>query len=116
MTESLPISDDDCQQCGACCAPNTDWLSYPEVTDEEALVLPERFRLQIIDGELATRDRRGGVRCVALEGELGVAVRCEVHDVRPEVCRQFTAGSRHCLEARADVLRELTGGQPPSRP
>lgn len=105
MTSTHRISDSHCQQCGACCAPNTDWLSYPEVTDEEALALPERFRLQIIDGELATRDRPGGVRCVALEGELGVAVRCEVHAVRPAVCRAFTAGSQHCLDARADVLR-----------
>lgn len=105
MTSPQRISDSDCQQCGACCAPNTDWLSYPEVTDEEALALPERFRLQILDGELRTRDRRGGVRCVALAGELGRAVRCEIHAVRPAVCIAFAAGSRHCLEARADVLR-----------
>lgn len=99
------MSDADCRECGACCAPNTDWPSYAEVTAEEQEALPERYRLDIVDGELATRDRPGGVRCVALEGELGVKVRCEIHGVRPNVCRLFIAGSRPCLEARADVLR-----------
>lgn len=71
----------------------------------EVAALPERFRLQVVDGELATRDRPGGVRCVALSGELGVSVRCDVHAVRPSVCQRFVAGSRPCHDARADVLR-----------
>ncbi|MCA9630885.1 MAG: YkgJ family cysteine cluster protein [Myxococcales bacterium] len=51
-----------------------------------------------------SRPNTPGVRCVALEGELGLSVRCAMHQQRPSACRRFRAGSRACLEARAEVL------------
>lgn len=121
---SLTSFELDCQACGACCAPRTDWPTYVHVREVERRRLPTLFAARVIDGELATipdptpsqpaiRTGSGeempesaahGVRCVALQGELGVRVRCQIHSVRPQVCRQFRAGSRACLEARAEVL------------
>ena len=84
------MSDDHCTRCGACCA---------------------AFRVDFHPSELATADRAGvppalGVpltahlvrmrgtdaappRCVALEGEIGVRVRCAIYAVRPGPCRDF---------------------------
>lgn len=116
-------------RCGACCAPRESWATYVHVTLEERQRLPRRFALRVIDDELATVAdlgetaadslnaphpqigephppfrRRAGVRCIALKGELGRDVGCEIHADRPEVCRRFRVGSRACLAARAEVL------------
>lgn len=126
---SLTRFELECTRCGACCAPRETWTTYVHVTVEERQRLPRRFALRVIEDELATLPdfeastsdlhntphpqtrgsdtpfRRGpGVRCVALRGELGRDVGCEIHADRPAVCRRFRVGSRACLEARAEVL------------
>ena len=42
-------------------------------------------------------------RCLALEGEVGIAVKCSVYNCRPQACRLFNPGSTLCLEARAKI-------------
>jgi Fe-S-cluster containining protein len=42
-------------------------------------------------------------RCVALEGEVGTAVKCSVYNCRPQACRLFEPGSKLCLEARSKL-------------
>jgi len=39
-------------------------------------------------------------RCVALEGQIGVSVKCSVYNCRPTACRKFEPGSELCVEAR----------------
>ena len=39
-------------------------------------------------------------RCIALEGEIGVSVKCSVYNCRPDACRKFEVGSDLCNEAR----------------
>ncbi len=100
MTE-LP----DCLSCGACCAPPyTDLRHYVAVESQDRARLPESLRPLVVEGELATRPREGGVRCVALEGRLGEAVLCAIHPQRPQACRRFRRGSIHCHAARREVL------------
>jgi len=41
-----------------------------------------------------------GDRCVALRGEVGVAVGCACYDARPSGCRNFVPGGELCREAR----------------
>lgn len=94
----------DCLSCGACCAPSENWRTYVEVTKVEHARLPGKYALCVIDGELRTHRRKGGVRCVALKGTLGESVRCDVHSLRPSACRKFRVGSPGCLQAREEVL------------
>ena len=130
MVTTLTSFDLDCQRCGACCAPRTDWPTYVHVTATERRRLPTLFAAQVTNGELATTPDLStpgpgldnasgagstpvlpaGVRCVALEGELGARVACQIHSVRPQVCRLFRAGSKACLEARAEVLGKSSPG------
>jgi Fe-S-cluster containining protein len=100
-----PVAESfDCLSCGACCAPRANWRVYVAVDDAERQRLPEKYALRVLNGELRTHPRRDGVRCVALVGTLGISVRCDIHPVRPAVCRAFAAGGRECREARAEVL------------
>lgn len=87
----------DCADCGACCreayhavefGPRDPFLRrHPEVliVEEGRTILP-----------------RPGGRCVCLEGEAG-SFRCALYADRPRTCRDFTAGSRNCHEARKRV-------------
>lgn len=101
--EPRHLESEDCLRCGACCAPDEDWDRYVAVTDEEASVLPKRFRLRVLDGELGTEPRPGGVRCIALSGELGAEVGCMIYAQRPQACRAFLVNSEPCHEARASL-------------
>jgi Fe-S-cluster containining protein len=78
------------------------------VTELDAMRLPAFFATHVRQGELATCARPGGIRCVALSGELGVRVACDIHPHRPDACRRFEQGSEECLAARAEVLGLVT--------
>ena len=39
--------------------------------------------------------------CIALGGEVGKAVGCTIHDLRPRPCRELEPGSYGCERARA---------------
>lgn len=101
---STTPAPEDCLSCGACCAPPESWKSYCAVTEYDYSRLPRPVRLLVLNGELRTRRREGGVRCVCLEGQIGQSVRCRIHVFRPDACRRFEVGSTACLEARRDVL------------
>jgi Putative zinc- or iron-chelating domain len=91
----------DCQLCGACCREAyhsvTVSVRDPVVWKEPALIVREGHRFEI---------RREGERCAALKvGEPGTTPRyaCSIYDNRPNPCREFAAGGRHCLDARRRV-------------
>ena len=85
----------ECRNCGACCAYSREW---PRLTLEDddaiALIPPE-----LLD-DAAGRMRCDGDRCLALDGEIGVATSCRIYEVRPEVCRACLPGDPECLTAR----------------
>lgn len=112
----------DCITCGACCVygliavnrRDPEPLSeYVELTPDNADVVIER---------VLPRDKVDG-RCAHLGGTIGVEISCEVYEDRPNVCRDFEAGSDRCFGYRrmygidpqlgggelADALRKLDG-------
>jgi hypothetical protein len=97
----------DCHACGACCREAyhsvTVSVRDPVVWKQPALVERHGHRFEI---------RREGPRCAALvdrRGEppaarLGAPLfACSIYDDRPQACRDFAAGGRHCLDARRRV-------------
>ena len=79
----------DCQTCGACC------------TDQIVTIVPGehgKIPLFMQDGCFM---RRVSGRCIALEGRVGIEVRCSIYQARPFVCRVFRPGVPECLAVRA---------------
>lgn len=92
----------DCQRCGACCASFRVSFYWAEADDAEGGTVPVALTQAL--GSLH-RCMRGTaqhpVRCVALEGELGEAVRCTIYAQRSSTCRSVQPGDAQCLKARA---------------
>jgi Putative zinc- or iron-chelating domain len=96
----------DCATCGACCREAyhsvTVSMRDPVVWKQPALVERHAHRFEIL---------RDGDRCAALVDrraapERGPAERiftCSIYEDRPQACRDFAAGGRHCLDARRRV-------------
>ncbi len=99
----------DCQNCGACCT-NPDenrhegYSAYVEVDAAARLLrkpdLRKRFVI-ISDAGLHMRLDPSG-RCAALEGKLGIRVKCRVYADRPRACRLVEPHSPACLTARRE--------------
>lgn len=101
------MSDDiyDCMKCGACCAY---WPNIP-ILPGEVKDIDEKLKIYLKPSPLDPRGLslksvEGSNRCIALEGQLGVSVKCSIYDIRPPVCRRFEPGSDLCKKARLDVL------------
>lgn len=104
---SVPIPD--CVTCGACCVyglvipinrRDPEPLErYIEVTLDDA---PE-----VVIERVFERDERDG-RCVNMAGEVGVEIGCTVYPDRPQICRDFDAGSDRCFG-----YRRMYGIDPP---
>jgi putative zinc- or iron-chelating protein len=97
----------DCHACGACCREAyhsvTVSVRDPVVWKQPDLIARSAHRFEI---------RRDGDRCAALlverdgSSEGGVArhrYACSIYADRPQACRDFQAGGRHCLDARRRV-------------
>lgn len=106
----------DCRTCGACCASLAeDRDRHADVTPTDvARMRPRTVRLHVIEDRrrCATKavwkaQRSGplaGARacvCSALRGSVMGRTSCGIYEERPDVCREFEAGSRRCLESRA---------------
>ena len=84
-----------CQACGACCSYSRNWPRFT-VEDDAALdLIPEQFVNERLSGM-----RCDGERCSALTGTIGLATKCEIYAVRPEVCRTCMPGDAECAMAR----------------
>jgi hypothetical protein len=96
----------DCATCGACCREAyhsvTVSMRDPVVWKQPALVERHAHRFEI---------RRDGDRCAALVDRRADTSReprervftCSIYEDRPQACRDFAAGGRHCLDARRRV-------------
>ncbi len=85
----------ECRACGACCSFSADWPRFSLETDADLDRIPRAF----VDDKLG-RMRTDGARCAALVGDVGVATRCAIYPVRPEVCRDCLPGDAACRMAR----------------
>ena len=90
----------DCQECGACCRHAYDLVpvgkSEPTVLRHPSLIERRGKQLSILRD---TKQRR----CAALAGPALGPYGCEIYDSRPTTCRDFTAGTSSCLDARRRV-------------
>jgi hypothetical protein len=95
-----------CETCGACCREAyhsvTVSVRDPVVWKQPDLVERHGHRFEI---------RRDGERCAALSDRRNDGARregeriftCAIYEDRPQACRDFAAGGRHCLDARRRV-------------
>ncbi|MBK7402648.1 MAG: YkgJ family cysteine cluster protein [Myxococcales bacterium] len=90
----------DCETCGACCVDNA------VVLDAEDL---KRFRDGGRADLLKRTSRKNGVRLLPLAREKPrpcihlKELRCSIYPVRPNMCRDFPAGTEQCLTSREDL-------------
>ena len=93
-----------CQTCGACCAAfrvdfhpvelaGGSFAWGPGVPVE--MTVPVTAHIVRMCGTDASEPR-----CVALAGEVGVAVNCTIYDGRPSPCREFDTEHVACNRAR----------------
>jgi len=93
-----------CQTCGACCASLRVDFHPTELAGGAyawadgvplAMTLPVTAKIVRMRGTDAAPPR-----CIALEGEIGGAVRCTIYDARPSPCREFDVEHAACARAR----------------
>jgi len=95
---SLPAAQDPCLDCGACCA--TYRVSF-HWAEPDSRGLPDHLLEPLTPAYACMAGtNRADPRCVALDGQVGVAVRCTVYADRPSGCRELQPGEDKCLRAR----------------
>jgi Fe-S-cluster containining protein len=105
----------DCQACGACCREAYHAVAVAPrdpVRRARPDYVVDRGAVAAAAGGDRYEIRRDGDRCSALAGgepldttagPRRAGFRCVIYDDRPRTCREFTAGSTHCLTARRRV-------------
>jgi hypothetical protein len=90
-----PMDRLDCRHCAACCREAYDCV---EIAAGERLLRRHPGLASQRDGRF--RLRREGGHCVALAASGPDEYACRVYRDRPRACREFTAASANCLDAR----------------
>jgi Fe-S-cluster containining protein len=106
----MPVSELDCQGCGACCVnlPSNvteGFASWVEVAPDDAI-----WRRRDLVRKLVVRDPAGvphlrlapDGRCAALRGAPGRRVWCDIYAERPAPCRKVQPGDRLCERYRRE--------------
>lgn len=93
-----------CQSCGACCVSFRVDFHPAELAGGAfawgpgvlpAMTVPVTANIVRMAGTDASPPR-----CIALAGEIGVAVNCTIYDGRPSPCREFDTEHAACNRAR----------------
>lgn len=92
----------DCQRCGACCAVFRVSFYWGEADDAPGGRVPVALTRPVgaLHRCMAGTEARP-VRCIALRGEVGRAVACDIYAERPSTCRGVQPGDGQCRKARA---------------
>jgi uncharacterized protein len=101
------IQPSTCTTCGACCASFR--VDFPEEElQSQGGCVPDTLADEIRAGTFRLRGTDYvQPRCAALQGTVGVAAWCGLHEYRPNVCRDFAPFAAHerfdeaCNRARA---------------
>jgi Fe-S-cluster containining protein len=81
-----------CLSCGACCAYFRASFHWLETTAAADGATPNELTMSVSPHLVAMRGtERRPPRCIALEGSIGVSVRCTVYEKRASPCREFRA-------------------------
>lgn len=109
VDKDAPIPE--CMTCGLCCyipliVPVT--RAESERLNSYCDILLDDNEEAIVVDRVLTRNDDG--RCRNLEGTLGEKIGCTIYNDRPQVCRDFEAGSDRCHEYRRmfDLENQLT--------
>lgn len=62
--------------------------------------MPAREALTYAAGLPTKTNAEGRCVCMALSGQVGSKVACDIYEQRPDVCRNFPIGSAQCISAR----------------
>ena len=100
-SSAVPVPE--CTSCGACCF----YLLCATVKPTD-LHTPKSYFWKITLGEQSDETvvdqfmRRNAetMACIALDGEVGENIGCQIYKDRPQVCREFDAGSDKCHAIR----------------
>ncbi len=95
-----PAAQLDCLTCGACCR---EAYHSVEISRREPVIKRHPDMVVVHDNYLELR--RDDERCAALGGGRTPhePYGCRIYDDRPRTCREFTRGSKNCLDARRRV-------------
>lgn len=101
-----------CQNCGACCASFRVSFYWGEADDAPGGIVPAQLT-EAVSPHLRCMKGTAGKppRCVALEGEVGKQVSCNIYPQRPSTCREFNileedgSSNPRCAVLRAQLLR-----------
>lgn len=98
---AVTVSDFHCERCAACCRDNEVVIAEEDV---------DRFRTAGRPDLLRKTTRKQGVRFLPLLRtkdrscvHLGSDLRCGIYELRPNMCREFPAGSEQCLASREET-------------
>jgi len=96
-----------CLSCGACCVSFRITLPRCELDSAPGGQVPTTLTTPYTATTACMREHPDiPGRCIALEGDVGTAVRCSIYARRPEACREFAPltlfghGDAACNEAR----------------
>lgn len=79
-----------CLRCGACCAHFRASFYWAEADDATPGGVPVELTRKLTPHLRVMLGTEGPApRCIALEGQIGVATRCAIHPRRSSVCREF---------------------------
>lgn len=93
---------DPCQHCGACCASFRVSFYWGETQAHPLGTVPVTLTQKVNDTYVCMKGTEiNPVRCIALQGEVGVGVHCQIYSKRASTCREFNVGSSACQQARA---------------
>lgn len=99
----------DCMTCGACCAFLLCVAVKPTDSTSDSYVWKitgeDNLGEMIVDKFM--RRKAETMTCVALGGNVGETVGCQIYEERPQVCREFEAGSDKCHALRRSYGIEL---------
>jgi len=107
-----------CVTCGACCAYFRVSFHWSEADSSAGGVTPPDSTTKLTPHRAVMRGtEQSPPRCVALDGTVGEAVRCVIHESRPSPCREFQASWIDGLHnERCDRARAAHGLPPLSPP
>lgn len=95
---SRSTDSDICMTCGACCATYRVSFYWGEGT---ALGIPDAMTSKVNDFYSCMKGTETtSVRCIALGGEVGKSVACQIYDRRSSTCQSVQVGDEQCRKAR----------------
>ena len=105
---------DHCGTCGACCAGLRVDFHVSELASRASGGVPDALAVPVTDRIWRMRGTDlAPPRCCALEGEIGVGVRCSIYAARPGPCRDFAPYAALGIgEAGGDDARRRYGLPP----